>query len=283
MTTDVASGSRHEVRVGGITSEGAGVGRLPDGRAVFVHRTAPQDLAEVELRKVQPRWARAELVRVLDPGPERRPAPCPFYDGCGGCTLQHLTYPAQLRAKAQLVVDALERIARAASLPKPEVHAAAREWRYRNRLSFTLKRLGPGEVAAGFHALERPWDLIDVDGRCLLPEEPISNAWDAVRAGWGPGATLLPQGTPLRLTLWAAASGDLMLVVEGGPEWPDPGTLMRKVPGLTSVWHRPARADRPTLLAGGRVARGHMARGAGHGHPGGFPTDEPRGRERSPP
>jgi 23S rRNA (uracil1939-C5)-methyltransferase len=250
MTTAVASDSRHEVRVTGITSEGAGVGRLADGRAVFVHRTAPGDLARVELRKVERRWARAQVVSVLEPGPERRPAPCPFYDGCGGCTLQHLTYPAQLRAKARLVLDALERIGKAVSLPQPEIHGATSEWRYRNRLSFTLKRTGPGEVAAGFHALERPWELIDVDGRCLLPEETISHAWDALRTGWGAGASLLPQGSPLRLTLWAAASGDLMLVVEGGPAWPDPGTLMRKVPGLTSVWHRPARASRPTLLAG---------------------------------
>jgi 23S rRNA (uracil1939-C5)-methyltransferase len=217
---------------------------------VFVHRTAPGDIARVEVRKVQRHWARARLVSVREPGPERRPAPCPFYSGCGGCTLQHLTYPAQLRAKARLVSDALERIGRATSLPEPAIHGAERETRYRNRLSFTLRRSSSGQVAAGFHALERPWDLTDVDGRCLLPEMPISEAWDALRGSWGPGASLLPAGTPLRLTLRAAESGELMLVVEGGRAWADPGTLMRKVPGLVSLWHRPARAERPTLLAG---------------------------------
>jgi 23S rRNA (uracil1939-C5)-methyltransferase len=191
------------------------------------------------------------LVEVLEPSPERRAPPCPIYQaGCGGCTLQHLIYDAQLRAKARLVLDALERIGRAHSLPAPLVHGAPQETRYRNRLSFTLERLSSGEVRAGFHAVDRPWDLIDVDGRCLLPEEPISAAWGALRARWGPGASRLPAGTPLRLTLRVAGSGELMLVVEGGQAWKDPGDLIRRVPGLVSVWHRPAQAERTELLAG---------------------------------
>jgi 23S rRNA (uracil1939-C5)-methyltransferase len=41
-----------------------------------------------------------------------------------------------------------------------------------------------------------------------------------------------------------------MLLVEWGGPWDDPGALMKKVPRLVSLWHRPTRADQPVLLAG---------------------------------
>jgi 23S rRNA (uracil1939-C5)-methyltransferase len=101
---------RVRLRIDGIAAGGAGVGRTADGRALFVHRTAPGELIDARLLLQKPRWARGELLRVLEPVAERRDAPCRFYEHCGGCTLEHLTYDAQLRAKAQIVVDALLRI-----------------------------------------------------------------------------------------------------------------------------------------------------------------------------
>src|SRR5690606_6109533 len=99
-----------EVEITAIAAGGAGVGRLPDGRAVFVHRTVPGERALVRVIEEKRRWARGELVRVQRPAPDRREAPCPHYARCGGCTLEHLAYPAQLRVKARIVADVLRRI-----------------------------------------------------------------------------------------------------------------------------------------------------------------------------
>ena len=92
------------VRIDSIAAGGEGVGRLPDGRVTFVHRTAPGDLAEIVLTEKRDRWTRGRLLRVLEPSPERREAPCPFYARCGGCTLEHITYEAQLREDRKSVV-----------------------------------------------------------------------------------------------------------------------------------------------------------------------------------
>lgn len=236
------------VRIDSIAAGGEGVGRLPDGRVVFVHRTAPGDLAEVALTQTHPRWTRGRLLRVLEPSPERREPPCPFYAECGGCTLEHLTYPAQLRAKGRIVADALTRIGGVAVEP-PEVVPSPAEHRYRNRVSFALRREAHGRVVAGFHALGNPEAIVDLDGRCLLPEEPISRGWDAIRAAWGPDARLLPSGERLRLTLRASASGEVSLLVEGGFSPGRPRELLAAVPGLTAVWHRPGKSS-PELVAG---------------------------------
>lgn len=236
------------VRIDSIAAGGEGVGRLPDGRVVFVHRTAPGDRVEVALTERRDRWARGRLLRVLEPSPDRREAPCPFYAECGGCTLEHLTYEAQLGAKARIVSDALTRIGGIPTEP-PEVVPSPSEHRYRNRVSFALRRLGREGVVAGFHALGDPDRIVDLDGRCLLPEEPIARAWDALRAAWGPEAFRLPSGDQLRLTLRASVGGEVSLLVEGGYSPGRPQELLDAVPGLVAIWHRPGAAP-PALVAG---------------------------------
>lgn len=237
-----------EVRIESIAAGGEGVGRLADGRVVFTHRTAPGDVARVRLVEEKPRWARGRLVEVVSPSPERRPPPCPFYERCGGCTLEHMEYPAQLDAKRRIVADALTRIG-GISVHPPPVIPSPRETRYRNRVSFGLHRVGGGRVVAGFHALGAPDEIVDVDGRCLLPEAPISDVWDRLRTAWGPDARLLPSGERLRLTLRATSAGRVSLLIEGGYLPGNPRMLVERVDGLDSIWHRPGTAA-PDLLAG---------------------------------
>ncbi len=235
----------------GITSEGAGVGRLEDGRVTFVHRTAVGDQARVRVTTEKARWTRAELDQVLRPGPGRRQAPCPHYDRCGGCTLQHLDYPAQLRAKAGVVTDALQRIG-GLELAVERVEPSPRPMRYRNRVTFTLRR-GKEGVVAGFHALEAPDELVDVTAACLLPEPAIVEAWGGLRGVWGPEARRLPSGEELRLTLRSSGEGAVALVVDGGYAPGRPEELLEEVPGLTAVWHRPEGASEYRRLAGATV------------------------------
>ena len=236
------------MRIDSIAAGGEGVGRLPDGRVVFVHRTAPGDLAQVALVQEHRRWTRGRLLALEERSPERRDPPCQFYAQCGGCTLEHLTYPAQLRAKRRIVADALSRIGHL-DAAVPDVIPSPSEHRYRNRVSFALRRLGGGRVVAGFHALGDPDRVVDIDGSCLLPEAPIGRVWDDLRANWGTEAERLPGGPRLRLTLRASATEQVSLLVEGGSSPGQPGDLITAVEGLVSVWHQP-RSAAPELVAG---------------------------------
>jgi 23S rRNA (uracil1939-C5)-methyltransferase len=237
------------LRIDGIAAGGAGVGRDPDGRAVFVHRTAPGELVEARISEARPRWARGDLVRVLEPSPARRDAPCPYYARCGGCTLEHMAYAAQLAAKSALVADALQRIG-GLSVERPAVVPSPREFRYRNRVSFTLVRLRDGGVVAGFHELMRPDRVLDIGDACLLPEGKVAAAWSALRRCWGAGASRLPSGLRLRLTLRATARGQVALLVQGGYGAGRPDELLASIPELAAVWHQPLPASTPALLAG---------------------------------
>jgi 23S rRNA (uracil1939-C5)-methyltransferase len=238
-----------ELRITGIAAGGAGVGRDAGGRAVFVHRTVPGELVRARLVEAKPRWARARVERVLEPSQDRRDAPCRFYARCGGCTLEHVTYEAQQAAKAVIVVDALARIGGIAIDP-PAVVASPAELRYRNRISFSLVRLRDGTVRAGFHELERPDRVLDIDETCLMPEAAVAAAWGELRRMWGRGAARLPSGTRLRLTLRATAAGRTSLLVQGGYSAGRPDELLVRIASLDSIWHQPQPGDPPVLLAG---------------------------------
>lgn len=236
------------VEITGIASGGAGVGRLPDGRAVFVQRTAPGDRARIRLIEEKKTWARGAVVEIVTAAPGRRIAPCQYYNRCGGCTLEHLAYDAQLAVKAQLVYDALTRIGKL-QVDVPAVVGSPQEFRYRNRMSFTLLRLAK-RVVAGLHEVDRPGRVMDIGPECLLPEPAIAEAWGELRQSWGPQASLLPSGRKLRLTLRAAGNGEVSLVVEGGYGTGRPDELLAAARSIMSVWHRPQPDGPLTLLAG---------------------------------
>jgi 23S rRNA (uracil1939-C5)-methyltransferase len=246
------------VTVRAIAAGGAGVADLPDGRVVFVPRTAPGDLASIHIERTKSRWASATLRAVIEPGPDRREPLCDLYAVCGGCQLQHLPYERQLEWKGRFVSDALTRIGGLTGIGAPAVEASPHETRYRNRVTFTLRRLRGGRVVAGFHALDRPTHVIDVAGQCVLPRSVLQEAWQSLRASWGLGARLLPAGGRLRLTLREDAGG-VTLVVEGGDAAWSGTELAEAMPQLGAIWHRAGDGAKEASLVTGRPEAGATA------------------------
>jgi 23S rRNA (uracil1939-C5)-methyltransferase len=229
------------LRIDSIVSGGDGLARHPDGRVVFIPRTAPGERVEVEYLETRKQWRRARVLRLRQASPGRRDPPCPYYTECGGCQLQHLDYlGSQIPAKAAIIADALRRIGKL-EIDPPEVIASDHDTGYRNRVSFAAKRSG-NDVTAGYHNAYDAGRIVDVD-RCLLAEEPINGVWAGMRAAWPDAADSLPPGRELRLTFRANADGAVGLAIEGsrGPGRPD--KLLSAAAGLTAVWVLNHRGD----------------------------------------
>lgn len=93
----------------GMNHDGEGVGRV-EGYTLFVQAALPGEVIQAKVLKIKKQYGYAKLLKIVEPSPQRVPAPCAIYDQCGGCQLQHLSYEGQLAWKRQHVVDALERI-----------------------------------------------------------------------------------------------------------------------------------------------------------------------------
>ena len=134
-----------------LSNDGSGVAHSPDGEAVFVPGTAPGDEADVRIVKDCGRYAFGILDSLRTPSPDRIPVDCAVAGPCGGCSLRHLDYAAELRAKQESVTDVFRRIGGLDvpvldALPSPEVD------RYRNKVQFPVGRDKNGAPCIGFYA-----------------------------------------------------------------------------------------------------------------------------------
>lgn len=139
------------LRIERLSSDGSGVAHSADGETVFVPGTAPGDEARVRIVKDCGRYAFGILDELLTPSPDRIPVDCPVAGPCGGCSLRHLDYAAELRAKQESVLDAFRRIGGLEVpvldiLPSPEVD------RYRNKVQFPVGVDKNGAPCIGFYA-----------------------------------------------------------------------------------------------------------------------------------
>lgn len=120
-----------KVRIEKAIYGGAGLARH-EGKAVFVERSLPGELVEAEIVTDKASYSEARVTEVLEPSAERVAAPCPYYGACGGCQYQHASEDEQLRMKAAILQETLER-ARLKDLPEIQV-IAGEPWGYRNRI-----------------------------------------------------------------------------------------------------------------------------------------------------
>ncbi len=224
-----------------LTIGGEGIGHA-DGMAVFVPYAAPGDQLEVEMTETRKRFGRARVLRILKPSPDRVEPPCPYYFRCGGCTWQHLSYPAQLKAKQALVQETLERIGGLRGITVKPVLGMKDPWRYRNKVQQPVgwdgKRMISGFYAEGSHdivpiedCLVQPELSVKIinRARALMEEHGIRAYSEERRQGWI--RHLLVRSTP---------SGKAMLVfVTRSPEFPQESkiipVLMRQFPELVSI------------------------------------------------
>lgn len=103
----------HTIAIDKLVAGGDGLGRLDDGRIVFVPDVIVGETVQVEIIETKRDFARARLVTVQTPAATRREPPCKFVSrACGGCNWQHIDESAQLRLKSDIVVEAFARTAR---------------------------------------------------------------------------------------------------------------------------------------------------------------------------
>jgi 23S rRNA (uracil1939-C5)-methyltransferase len=180
-----------------------------EGRAVFMAMSAPGDIVTGRIREEHGDWAMADLLEVTERSPLRVEAACPLYGVCGGCSLQHIHYQAQLDTKKAALTDCLKRIGGFAALPDCGV-VPSPPWEYRNRVSFHAIRANRGP-AAGFKARK--------SGQ-TIPVNDCPVADPGIRALLQENALKAPPGKD-RFTVF---SGRGLVLSEGG-EFPSRGAL----------------------------------------------------------
>ncbi len=149
--------------------------RGPKG-VVLVDGAAPEDRAVIEVGSVRSGAPRGVIVELVEPGPGRTEAACPWYGRCGGCDFQHLTADTQIEAKRQIVMDAFARIGGFAPPDDIAIHAAPRPFGARARIELHSDR---DAGAIGFYE-RRSRRVVPID-HCMVSREEIDSALQSIR------------------------------------------------------------------------------------------------------
>ena len=226
------------IRIERLAAGGDGVGKLEDGRTVFVPRSAPGDLIEAADLRLHKRFARARIGTLVEAGPGRVAPKCGHYDRdrCGGCQWQHLDLERQRAAKSAIIGDALRRLGKL-DVADPEVVPADAEFGYRTKV--TLARGRDGRL--GLHKEGEP-DRIFALERCELIAPALQEVWERLRPLQGQ----LPKETE-RVVLRLDRDGAVHVIVEttGQQVW-----NATPLGDLAVIWWRPEGGS-PRVIAGG--------------------------------
>lgn len=267
----VAKNDEVVIDIIGMNHDGEGVGRA-EGYTLFVQGALPGEKVRVKVLKTKKQYGYAKLLDVLEASPDRVAAPCPIYDRCGGCQLQHWSYAGQLAWKRQHVVDALERIGKlhVAGEPQPAAGAAgvaggagegaeaaergpgitvlptlgmAEPWRYRNKAQVPVG-VTDGALVGGFYA-RGSHRIVDME-TCLIQHEHNDDVVGRVKAiARELGVTAYDEETGRGLLRHvvvkkAFRTGEMMLVlVTNGRDIPHAdawiGLIREQIPHVVSI------------------------------------------------
>lgn len=222
-------GDRIEIEIDDIAAGGEGVGRV-DGFVFFVPAAAPGDRLVVELTAVKKKYGRGRISQIVEPSRRRVKPPCPVYDRCGGCQLQHIDYDSQLFFKTKMVRDAVEHLGALKDVVVKPCRSMKNPWFYRNKAQMMvagrpyLMRPGPdGEATKprlrphfGFYA-QRTHQVIRVD-ECMIQSTEnnklLSAARDMVeRLQWQPFQEKSGEGLLRYVVARSNKRGDTLLIL----------------------------------------------------------------------
>ena len=147
------TGEQIKLHITDISTQGEGIGKS-GGLAVFASGALPGDTVLAEITEDKGRFAKAKVLEILQPSPDRVPADCPGAGKCGGCALRELSYEAGLRWKENFVRGALQRIGGYEEPPVQPIRGMEHPYDYRNKVEFAVEKGGRiGFYAAGSHEL----------------------------------------------------------------------------------------------------------------------------------
>ncbi|WBL15663.1 23S rRNA (uracil(1939)-C(5))-methyltransferase RlmD [Sutcliffiella sp. NC1] len=161
----------------GINGEGVGYFKKS---VVFVKGALPGEEVVAEATNIQRNFAEAKVKKIRKKSPHRIAPPCPVYELCGGCQLQHMDYGAQLDHKRDILIQALERHTKlnVNKLKIEKTIGMEDPWYYRNKSQFQVGK-DKEKIIAGLYG-EGSHRLINIS-ECLIQHKDTTEVTNTVK------------------------------------------------------------------------------------------------------
>ncbi len=161
----------------GINGEGVGYYRR---KAAFIDGALPGEVIKASVTEVQHKFIKASIREIEKKSAQRVAPPCPVFDVCGGCQIQHLSYEGQLQAKTDIVREAFGRYTELDAVKIKPMLGMEHPWAYRNKAQLQLDREGNGNVIAGLYEMNSH-HIVDISG-CPIQHPQVNSTIETVKS-----------------------------------------------------------------------------------------------------
>ena len=148
-----------KVKIERLDHQGRGIGYI-ENKIVFIPNTLPGEMVKCQIIEEKKNYSIGNLIKIIETSHQRVTPFCPFYNRCGGCHLEHLSYEATLKYKEEKVKNIFK-------LDKIEVIQNEHPINYRNKISLKVKN-----KRIGFYE-PKTNSIVEIE-KCFLADESIN-------------------------------------------------------------------------------------------------------------
>ena len=155
-----------------VDHEGHGVARH-EGKTIFIDGALPYETISFSSYRKKPAFENAQAIIIHNESFMRVKPKCPHFELCGGCSMQHMEFGAQVASNQRILEHNLRRIGKVkAQTILPAIYGQA--WAYRSRGRLSARYIAKKEqVLVGFHE-RRSGFIVDMS-ECHVVPPAISN------------------------------------------------------------------------------------------------------------
>jgi 23S rRNA (uracil1939-C5)-methyltransferase len=153
-------------------------GASRDGKIVFVSGALAGELVRAQCSAVKRDYDEADMIELVHdtaPSAQRVQPPCPVYQRCGGCSVQHWSLAGQQQHQQSSLVSMLQSVMPALSLDPPVTSQATG---FRHRLRLLVTRNADRSYALGLR--QRQSHVAESLQQCLVANEVINTLLQAL-------------------------------------------------------------------------------------------------------
>lgn len=166
------------VKIHSLSHDGRGIATI-NQKTTFISGSLPEEIVSYQITHRHRHYNEAKVLELLEPSAKRFTPPCPHFNICGGCSLQHLEMNTQLEFKQQTLLDHLKHLAQVT--PKtilPVLSADTLGYRRKARLGVKFVRK-KNKLLLGFREKSSRF-LADLE-QCLTLHPRIGKNFQALR------------------------------------------------------------------------------------------------------
>lgn len=161
----VKKNQEYIIKINDLTNTGEGIGKI-EGFTIFVEGAIVEDEVSIIINQIKNNYAIGKIIKIIKPSQYRIEPPCEYFEDCGGCQIQNITYSMQLELKVKQLKEALKRIGK---MDLTEVNISPimgmdYPYNYRNKAQYKITQTGLGFYKKKSH------DILTID-KCYIQSE----------------------------------------------------------------------------------------------------------------